>query len=150
MAKRPAEEQEEWGNIALLEHVNINTDDPQQASIFFADALGFERDRRMGKRVGSKLYVHKLLWFNAGITQVHLPMTHRGYGGALRNVWQGTIGLVYGSDRDIDDLCHRLAAAAPRLRRSRFSWQRHRGPRGVDITDPLGNRYVALPRGQSA
>ena len=139
-----------WGNnIALLEHININTDEPEHACDFFVEGLGFVRDRRMGICVGGSLYMHRLLWVNAGINQVHLPLTHRGYGGAPRNTWDGTIGLVYESPAELDALCERLVSLEPKLGRgaTQFGWGRLAGGRfdgGVEVRDPMGNRYVAL------
>lgn len=58
------------GNIALLEHININCDLPEECITFFLDGLGFVHDPRMGVLIDGKVYQDNLIWFNAGMTQV--------------------------------------------------------------------------------
>eukprot|EP00951_Prasinocladus_malaysianus_P038035 scaffold413725_cov44-Prasinocladus_malaysianus.AAC.2 len=126
---------ENHGNIALMEHINLNTDQPLECITFFVDGLGFVHDPRMGQLVDGKVYIHKLIWVNAGLTQVHLPITSRGALGASRNKVDGVVGLAY---EDIDALCERLEAVAPQLTHTDFRWSRL-DENTVEVYDPMGN-----------
>ncbi|KAG5180214.1 hypothetical protein JKP88DRAFT_323496, partial [Tribonema minus] len=55
--------------ITLLEHVNINLPDQDTCQPFYGDLLGMVADPRKATTKGAT----GTQWFNAGISQVHLP-----------------------------------------------------------------------------
>jgi len=134
------------GNIALLEHLNINTDLPLESCTFFVDGLGFTHDCRQGQIVNGKVYVDGLVWVNAGMSQVHLPVTTRGASGAEHNVLDGSVGVAF---EDTELLCERLRKLESVLSHTKFSWSRLGGGQ-VEIRDPNGNLWVAEQRDASA
>mmetsp|Transcript_28693 Transcript_28693/g.71957 ORF Transcript_28693/g.71957 Transcript_28693/m.71957 type:complete len:595 (+) Transcript_28693:267-2051(+) len=138
------EEATEYGNIALLEHININTDLPLECLSFFCDALGFVQDPRQGEVIDGRVYVNTLLWLNAATSQLHIAVTTRGASGAPQNHLDGAVGLGF---EDLDALASRLEAVAPSLAHTAFSWSRTDG-KTLEACDPMGNRFVcqAAPR----
>ncbi|HEX5141783.1 MAG TPA: hypothetical protein VFX19_12630 [Dehalococcoidia bacterium] len=113
---------EDVGNIMLLEHVNVQVDDQNLATLFYLVGLGFTRDPHM--MVGLEN-----MWVNLGEQQFHLPT-------GTPNVLRGHVGLV---TPDLDTLAARLEAVAPRLEGTRFSWSRKNGY--IEATSPWGNVY---------
>lgn len=134
-------ERRRQGNIALLEHVNMNTDQPDKMVAFFIDGLGFVQDPRMGNVVDGKVYLNGIVWVNAGLNQIHIPFTSRGASGARINLLRGTIGLLYDS---INGLCERLRAVEKgnKMRGTKFAWART-DQHTVEIFCPCGNRFMA-------
>lgn len=128
----------DYGNIALLEHVNINTDLPLECLAFFCDALGFVQDPRQGEIIEGRVYLNTLLWLNAATTQLHLAVTSRGASGADQNRLDGAVGLGY---EDLDALAERLEAVRPMLAHTAFTWVRT-DECTLKATDPMGNHFV--------
>ena len=145
------------GNIALLEHINLNTADFPAAAAFYL-ALGFSQDPRQGvvhggsREAGTaggsadgdgKTYVHRTAWFDVGISQVHLPLSARGSGGAATNVIRGHVELLVPS----------LSELEARLDAANIAWQRVAAAAGagedkdkdkeaqIVVTCPQGNLW---------
>ena len=115
------------GNIVEFGHINLRVPDQQQAMAFYVMGLGLTRDPYLTVGVDNA-------WINVGSRQFHLPV-------GPAQVLRGRVGLVL---PDIDALLERLAAVAPRLQGTRFSFVRDGAQ--VDIRCPWGNRiYVHAP-----
>jgi hypothetical protein len=112
---------EDLGNIVHLEHVNVRVPDQQLATQFYVVALGGTRDPYLMVGLDN-------MWVNFGHSQFHLPT-------AGPQVVRGITGLVI---PDFDELPARLAAAADRLKGTRYSY-RVEGDH-ADVTCPWGNR----------
>lgn len=127
------------GNIMLLEHINLNTDQPENTLTFFVDGLGCVQDPRRGELIDGNVYFNSLIWVNAGINQFHLPITTRGAGGALYNKLNGKIGLAYDN---LDELENRLQSIVKKLENTKFSFSKI-DDKTMEITGPLGNEFIA-------
>ncbi|HEV8616123.1 MAG TPA: hypothetical protein VGU22_11585 [Methylomirabilota bacterium] len=112
---------EDLGNIVHLEHVNVRVPDQQLATQFYVVALGLTRDPYL--MVGLEN-----MWINVGHSQFHLPTN-------APQVVRGVTGLVI---PDFDELPARLAAAAERLKGTRYSHAVEADH--ADVTCPWGNR----------
>ena len=112
---------EDIGNIVEFGHVNVRVPNQQQAITFYVMGLGLTRDPYLTTGVDNA-------WINVGTCQFHLPV-------GPAQVLRGTTGLVM---NDIDALTARLAAIAPRLQDTQFTFVRAGGQ--VDVTCPWGNR----------
>jgi catechol-2,3-dioxygenase len=112
---------EDLGNIVHLEHLNIRVPDQQLATQFYVVALGLTRDPYL--MVGLEN-----MWINVGHSQFHLPT-------AAPQVVRGRTGLVI---PDFDELPARLAAAADRLKGTKFSFTVEADH--ADVVCPWGNR----------
>jgi hypothetical protein len=75
------EEVQDVGNIVLLEHVNIEVEDPVIASVFYCDGLGLTRDPFRKGDISTT-------WINLGLQQFHLPS--KGFS----QVVNGVIGIL--------------------------------------------------------
>ena len=129
-------------NILLLEHINLNTSSPSASIAFYLDTLGFVQDPRQGILHNGTVYLNKQLWVNAGINQIHLPITTRGRSGAADNVFQGSIGI---NVPNFQELRRRLkqANSDTRLNQTKFQWKENSKNNTVTITGPAGNTFVA-------
>jgi catechol 2,3-dioxygenase-like lactoylglutathione lyase family enzyme len=112
---------EDIGNIVEFGHVNIRVPDQQRAILFYVMGLGLTRDPYLVTGVDNA-------WINVGTCQFHLPVGNA-------QVLRGTTGLVMA---DLDALVQRLAAIAPRLEGTQFTFARTGAQ--VDVTCPWGNR----------
>ena len=112
---------EDVGNIVEFGHVNVRVPDQRLATIFYIMGLGLTRDPYLVVGVDN-------MWVNAANCQFHLPA-------GPAQVLRGSTGLVM---PDLDALMARLAAVAPRLDGTRFSYARHGDT--VEVTCPWGNR----------
>src|SRR6184192_913505 len=112
---------EDLGNIVHLEHVNVRVPDQQLATQFYIVALGGTRDPYLMVGLDN-------MWCNFGHSQFHLPT-------AAPQVLRGVTGLVV---PDFDELPARLAAAADRLKGTKFSYKVEGDH--ADVTCPWGNR----------
>lgn len=148
MAERATDDD---GAIVLLEHINLNTDDPKASLTFFLDGLGLAQDPRMGESVDGKVHVNTTMWLNAGLSQLHMPITTRGASGPPTNVLNGRIHLDVPS---LSEARARLAAVAPALARTRFGVDSEQvdseGGEALLVTDPAGNLFVLRERDASA
>ncbi len=115
---------EDVGNIVEFGHVNVRVPDHRLATLFYIMGLGLTRDPYLMVGIDN-------MWVNAGTCQFHLPA-------GPAQVLRGTIGLVL---PDLDALRARLAAVAPRLAGTLFSWRDGGG--AVELTCPWGNRMRA-------
>jgi catechol 2,3-dioxygenase-like lactoylglutathione lyase family enzyme len=112
---------EDLGNIVHLEHVNVRVPDQQLATQFYVAALGLTRDPYL--MVGLEN-----MWINIGASQFHLPTN-------AAQVVRGTTGLVV---PDFDEAPARLAAAAERLKGTKYSYTV--AADHAEVTCPWGNR----------
>lgn len=112
---------EDVGNMVEFGHVNIRVPDQLQAIVFYVMGLGLTRDPYLMTGVDNA-------WINVGTCQFHLPV-------GPAQVLRGTVGLVM---PDLDGLVKRLHAIAPRLKGTRFAYERAAAQ--VDVTCPWGNR----------
>ena len=113
---------EDIGNIVHLEHVNVRVPCQQLATQFYVVALGLTRDPYIMVGLDN-------MWINVGHSQFHLPT-------AEAQVLRGFTGLVI---PDFDELPARVAAAADRLKGTRFSCRLETD--WADVTCPWGNRF---------
>ena len=113
---------EDVANLIALEHVNLQIPDQGMATAFYVTGLGLTRDPYM--MTGTQF-----MWVNAGRNQFHLMA------GKPQAV-SGTIGMVL---PNLDALEQRLAAVAPELSGTQFSYQRHADY--ISATCPWGNRF---------
>jgi hypothetical protein len=111
---------EDIGNMIHLEHVNVRVPDQQLATQFYVVGLGLTRDPYLMVGLDN-------MWINVGHSQFHLPT-------AAAQVLRGVTGLVI---PDFDELPARLAAAAERLKGTKFSYTV--APDHADVTCPWGN-----------
>ncbi|HWO73653.1 MAG TPA: hypothetical protein VNN21_08845 [Dehalococcoidia bacterium] len=118
----PAYVEEDVGNIALLEHVNVQIDDQALSTLFYVVGMGFTRDPEM--MVGLEN-----MWVNLGEQQFHLPT-------GKPQVLRGHVGIVTPS---LDALAGRLEAVAPKLEGTKFAWSRSEDC--IEAVSPWGNRY---------
>jgi len=118
----PAYVEEDVGNIALLEHVNVQIDDQALSTLFYIVGMGFTRDPEM--MVGLEN-----MWVNLGEQQFHLPT-------GKPQVLRGHVGIVTPS---LDALAGRLEAVAPKLEGTKFAWSRSKDC--IEALSPWGNRY---------
>lgn len=116
-------QEEDVGNVVLLEHVNVEIPDQAQATLFYVVGLGFTRDPYLNVGLGN-------MWINVGEQQFHLPT------GAQPQIVPGIIGLVV---PDLDLLKKRLEAIAEALKGTHFSWDVERD--FLSVTCPWGNRF---------
>jgi hypothetical protein len=123
-ARSPDRRRDDASNILLLEHVNLQIADQQLATLFYVVGLQLTRDPYLMVGLDN-------MWINVGRMQFHLP-THASAPQRLR----GIIGLIV---PDLDALEHALAAVAPQLGGTRFSFRRE--GRFVEATCPWGNRF---------
>ncbi|HSI61203.1 MAG TPA: hypothetical protein VLA16_26835 [Ideonella sp.] len=112
---------EDVGNIVEFGHLNVRVPDQQTALAFYVVGLGLTRDPYLRTGLDNA-------WINVGTCQFHLPL-------GPAQVLRGTTGLVM---PDLDALCERLQAVAPRLRGTHFGFER-RGTQ-VALRCPWGNR----------
>ena len=115
-------EDEDVGNIALLEHVNIQVPDQPLAILFYVVGMGFTRDPYMTVGLNN-------MWVNLGEQQFHLPT--RG-----TQVIPGHIGIVV---PDLAALQARLKGVQEPLKGTRFAWSVEEGY--MAVTCPWGNRF---------
>ena len=115
-------EEEDLGNIVLMEHVNVRIPDQQIGTLFYFVALGLTRDPHM--MVGTEN-----MWANAGEQQFHLPT--RG-----TDVLRGHIGVVVGSLRALKQRCEMVA---PKLAGTKFAFEDADGY--MKLTCPWGNEF---------
>lgn len=115
-------EEENVGNIVLLEHVNVRIADQAKATLFYVVGLGLTRDPYL--TVGLEN-----MWINAGEQQFHLPTGEA-------QVVPGHIGVVF---PELEPLEARLKSVSERLRGTRFSSSREKNH--VAVTCPWGNRF---------
>jgi hypothetical protein len=132
-------------NVALLEHVNINmpADGAAKVQRFFVDGLGCALDPRPAEWRKSS----RLLWFNAGLSQFHVPLIDPATQPdvALQKV-RGLMGLTA---PDVDAVAARLGALQPALEGTAFSFRRcSDNPAtasdslpALDVCCPYGNRF---------
>lgn len=114
---------EDVGNSVLFEHVNLRVPDQRLANLFYIGGLGLTRDPWLMTGVDN-------MWVNVGRQQIHLPE------GPAQRV-RGRIGLVV---PDLEPLCTRLQAVAPKLAGTLFDWVG--GAAQVDLVCPWGNRIT--------
>ena len=112
---------EDVGNIVEFGHVNVRVPDQQMAIVFYVMGLGLTRDPYLVTGVDNA-------WINVGSCQFHLPV-------GPAQVLRGVTGLVL---PDLDALVERLGRVEPRLRGTRFAFER--SAQQVDVTCPWGNR----------
>lgn len=130
------------GNILLLEHINLNTNNPEYSFNFFINGLGCVQDPRFGEVFDNNVYINGLLWVNAGISQFHLPITTRGASGAEYNIFPGIIGLCYDN---LNDLLLRLESIKDKLSNSLYHYEKIEKDSKIEIhiTGPFGNKFIA-------
>jgi hypothetical protein len=112
---------EDFGNIAGLEHVNVEVPEQGPASDFYLLGLGFTRDPYMFPGTNN-------MWVNIGRNQFHLPK-----GDPL--VVRGHVGIV---TPDREALLNRLANVKTMLEGSKFAFKEHNDH--VEATCPWGNK----------
>ena len=116
------------------------------AACFYLDILGFAQDPRMGiLHEDGTVYIHNILWANAGLNQIHLPLTSRGRGGAKNNIYRGRIGINVPS---LKELANRLTRGQNNslLYDTHFQWNKERDEQKheiIVIRCPFGNKFVA-------
>lgn len=113
---------EDVGNIVLLEHLNVQVSDQQQAILFYIVGLGLTRDPYLTVGLDN-------MWVNAGEQQFHLPTR-----AAQR--FSGHVGLAV---PELDSLEQRLKAINERLAGTQFKWSRESGH--LSVTCPWGNHF---------
>jgi len=109
------------GNILALEHINVRVPDQGMSTLFYIVGCGFTRDPYLMVGLDN-------MWVNIGQTQFHQPR-----GGPHR--MRGHAEIVV---PDLDALKERLAAVAPDLRGTAFSYSVE--DKYVAATCPWGNR----------
>ena len=112
---------EDLGNSIHLEHVNVQVPDQRLATLFYVSGLGLTRDPYL-------MTSDDNMWINVGRSQFHLPTGEA-------QVLRGHTGLVISGRKA---LLGRLAAVAPRLAGTKFSYREHNDY--VEVTCPWGNR----------
>jgi hypothetical protein len=112
---------EDLGNSIHLEHVNVQVPDQRLATLFYVAGLGLTRDPYL-------VVSDSNMWVNVGRSQFHLPT------GAAQ-VLRGHTALVIPGRKALLD---RLAAVAPKLAGTAFSFREHNDH--VEATCPWGNR----------
>ena len=123
-------------NVLLLDHINLNHEKGRHDLLraFYLDTLGLALDPRKKKNFDEG---RDSLWFNAGITQLHLPEAERA------QVFDGVITLsCTGAADTFSALIARLEQPpAVLLRDSYFSWCRL-SDKAVAVRDPWGTSFV--------
>jgi hypothetical protein len=114
--------EEDVGNIVLLEHLNVQVADQPQAILFYVVGLGLTRDPYL--TVGLEN-----MWVNAGEQQFHLPTR-----AAQR--FSGHVGLVV---PELEQIEQRLKSLEDRLSGTLFAWSREGDH--VAVICPWGNRF---------
>ena len=112
---------EDLGNSIHLEHVNVQVPDQRLATLFYVAGLGLTRDPYL-------VVSDSNMWVNVGRSQFHLPT-------GTAQVLRGHTGLVIPGRNALLD---RLAAVAPKLAGTAFSFREHNDH--VEATCPWGNR----------
>ena len=112
---------EDLGNSIHLEHVNVQVPDQRLATLFYITGLGLTRDPYL-------MVSDSNMWANVGRSQFHLPT-------GTAQVLRGHTGLVIPGRNALLD---RLAAVAPKLAGTAFSFREHNDH--VEATCPWGNR----------
>ncbi len=115
---------EDVGNIALMDHINLQVVDQQTAVLFYVAGLGFTRDPYMTVGV-------EHMWINVGKQQFHLPAR-----GKPEQVIPGHIGIVISN---LELLQGRLKAVQESLKGSKFAWSIEDDH--VSVTCPWGNHF---------
>ena len=119
---------EDVGNIILLEHINLQVPDQSLAILFYVVGLGLTRDPFINVGLNN-------MWINAGEQQFHLPTRPA-------QAIHGHIALVVS---DLKALTERLASVEPGLRGTRFGWFRNGDY--VAVTCPWGNQFRCYAAG---
>lgn len=122
-------------NVLLLDHININHEKGRHDLLhaFYLETLGLALDPRKKKNSDEG---SDTLWFNAGITQLHLPEADRA------QVFDGIITLsCTGPAETFSALIARLERPPSALRDSYFSWCRL-SDKAVAVRDPWGSCFV--------
>ena len=112
---------EDLGNSIHLEHVNVTIPDQRLATLFYITGLGLTRDPYL-------MVSDSNMWVNVGRSQFHLPA-------GKAQVLRGHTALVIPGRKALLD---RLAAVAPKLADTAFSFREHNDY--VEATCPWGNR----------
>lgn len=112
---------EDLGNSIHLEHVNVQVPDQRLATLFYVSGLGLTRDPYL-------MTSDDNMWINVGRSQFHLPSGEA-------QVLRGHTGLVIVGRKA---LLERLAAVAPRLEGTKFSFKEYNDY--VEAICPWGNR----------
>ena len=112
---------EDLGNSIHLEHVNVQVPDQRLATLFYVAGLGLTRDPYL-------VVSDSNMWVNVGRSQFHLPT-------GTAQVLRGHTALVIPGRKALLD---RLAAVAPKLAGTAFSFREHNDH--VEATCPWGNR----------
>src|SRR6516162_2174828 len=112
---------EDLGNSIHLEHVNVTIPDQRLATLFYITGLGLTRDPYL-------MVSDSNMWVNVGRSQFHLPA-------GKAQVLRGHTALVIPGRKALLD---RLAAVAPKLADTKFSFREHNDY--VEATCPWGNR----------
>ena len=112
---------EDLGNSIHLEHVNVTIPDQRLATLFYITGLGLTRDPYL-------MVSDSNVWVNVGRSQFHLPA-------GKAQVLRGHTALVIPGRKALLD---RLAAVAPKLADTAFSFREHNDH--VEATCPWGNR----------
>mmetsp|Transcript_5289 Transcript_5289/g.14509 ORF Transcript_5289/g.14509 Transcript_5289/m.14509 type:complete len:652 (+) Transcript_5289:216-2171(+) len=166
MTAAPSPSRPALGNVLLLEHINLNTQHPEAALTFYLRGLGLAQDPRMGEVVDGKVYVNRTMWLNAGLSQLHMPITTRGASGPRDNVLRGTIHVDVPSLSKARARLEALVGAAE-LSGTCFSYQafddmhvpaaqdqdqeaNEEGRAHIVAIDPSGNRLVLRERPASS
>ena len=112
---------EDLGNSIHLEHVNVTIPDQRLATLFYITGLGLTRDPYL-------MVSDSNMWVNVGRSQFHLPA-------GKAQVLRGHTALVIPGRKALLD---RLAAVAPKLADTAFSFREHNDY--VEAICPWGNR----------
>jgi hypothetical protein len=112
---------EDLGNSIHLEHVNVLVPDQRLATLFYITGLGLTRDPYL-------MVSDTNMWVNVGRSQFHLPA-------GPAQVLRGHTALVIAGRKALLD---RLAAVAPKLAGTAFSFREHNDY--VEAICPWGNR----------
>jgi hypothetical protein len=112
---------EDLGNSIHLEHVNVLVPDQRLATLFYITGLGLTRDPYL-------MVSDTNMWVNVGRSQFHLPA-------GPAQVLLGHTALVIAGRKALLD---RLAAVAPKLAGTAFSFREHNDY--VEAICPWGNR----------
>ena len=115
-------EDEDVGNIALLEHINVQVPDQPLAILFYVVGMGFTRDPYLTVGLNN-------MWVNLGEQQFHLPTR-------AAQVIPGHIGIVV---PDVEALQARLKGLQESLQGTQFAWSVEE--EYVAVTCPWGNRF---------
>lgn len=124
-------------NVVLMDHLNINHQESRHDLLkaFYSDTLGLALDPRKQDNVEKG---RKTLWFNAGITQLHLPEAPQA------QKLNGVVTLAYENDDAMLKLRKRLEVASSSyvLKSTQFEWAAE-GDEFI-IKDPWGGVFKAV------